>query len=88
MPYVITRMCARIGACADVCPTESIHFVDENPDWPTYYINPETCIDCGACASECPTGAIFPEEDVPEEYLDDIELNAEFYTSGPGTEFA
>jgi ferredoxin--NADP+ reductase len=88
MPYVITRMCERIGACADVCPTDSIHFVDEDQEWPTYYINPETCIDCGACASECPTGAIFPEEDVPEEYLDDIDLNADFFGKGPGAEFA
>lgn len=88
MPYVITRICERIGACADVCPTDSIHFVEEDSEWPTYYINPETCIDCGACASECPTGAIFPEEDVPEEYLDDIDQNAAFFEAGPGAEFA
>lgn len=87
MPYVITRMCTWQGICADVCPTDSIHFVEEDLDWPTYYINPETCIDCGACASECPTGAIFLEEEVPEEYLDDIDANADFFLSGPGVEF-
>ncbi len=86
MAYVITRMCTRQGACAPICPTDSIHFVDDDGDWPTYYINPDTCIDCGACAAECPTGAIFPEEDVPEEYLDDIDANAEFYASGPGAD--
>ncbi len=62
MPYVITRICERVGACVDVCPTESIHFVDDNKDWPTYYINPDTCIDCGACLSVCPIeGAILDE---------------------------
>ena len=86
MPYVITRICERVGACVEVCPTESIHFVDDNKDWPTYYINPDTCIDCGACAAECPNEAIFPEEDVPEAYQDDIKKNAKFYESGPGAE--
>jgi len=40
------------------------------------YINPEHCIDCEACVAECPVEAIFQEDDVPEEFLPDIELNA------------
>jgi hypothetical protein len=33
---------------------------------------------------ECPVDAIFPEEDVPEEYEKDIEANAAFFAEGPG----
>ena len=54
MAYVITSKCARKGACVTVCPTDSIHFVDGDGAWPTYYINPDSCIDCGACEAECP----------------------------------
>ncbi|MGC9398069.1 MAG: 4Fe-4S dicluster domain-containing protein [Anaerolineae bacterium] len=84
MAYVITDLCERAGDCVAVCPTDSIHFVDDNPEWPTYYINPDTCIDCGACYAECPNEAIFPEDEVPEEYLDDIDENIAFFTEGPG----
>ena len=84
MAYVITSMCKLAGDCVEVCPTESIHFVEDDAEWPYYYINPDTCIDCGACAAECPNEAIFSEDEVPEEHFDDIQKNADFYTSGPG----
>ncbi len=84
MAYVITQLCERAGVCADVCPTDSIHAVEGNSDWPLYYINPDTCIDCGACMAECPNEAIFPEDDVPAEYAADIEKNVAFFTKGPG----
>ncbi|MGC9356406.1 MAG: DUF362 domain-containing protein [Anaerolineae bacterium] len=86
MAYVITQLCERVGECADICPTDSIHFVEDNDEWPLYYIDPDTCIDCGACMATCPNEAIFPEDEVPEEYMDDIETNAAFYTEGPGAE--
>jgi NAD-dependent dihydropyrimidine dehydrogenase PreA subunit len=88
MAYVITPLCERAGLCVDVCPTDSIHFVDGNSDWPLYYINPETCIDCGACAAECPNEAIFMADDEPAEYADYVAINENFFLSGPGTEFA
>ena len=84
MAYVITGLCQRAGACVDVCPTDSIRFVDDDSDWPLYYINPDTCIDCGACMAECPNEAIFSEDDVPDEYADYAEINAAFFTKGPG----
>jgi len=65
MAYVITRKCERAGLCADVCPTDSIHWVDDDPEWPTYYINPDTCIECGACEAECPNEAIFTKTTCP-----------------------
>ncbi len=80
MAYVITDLCERAAACVDVCPTDSIHAVEDDPNWPTYYINPDTCISCGACAAECPNEAIFPED----EAVDFVEKNAAFYTKGPG----
>jgi len=63
MAYVITDICERAGVCVDVCPTDSIHAVEGDAAWPTYYINPDTCISCGACAAECPNEAIFDEAD-------------------------
>jgi len=38
-------------------------------EWPLLYIDPDTCIDCGACVPECPYEAIFPEEEVPFDYV-------------------
>jgi ferredoxin--NADP+ reductase len=55
--------------------------------WPWFYIDPDTCIDCGACVPECPVDAIRPEEDLKVEfpqYVASIQLNADFFTSGPG----
>ncbi len=57
MAYVITDTCISCGACAAVCPTESISEGAE-----PYEITPDTCIDCGACEAECPTGSIHPGE--------------------------
>ena len=41
------------------------------------YIHPEECIDCEACVAECPVEAIFHEDNVPEEWKNYIEMNAE-----------
>lgn len=57
MAYVISDTCISCGACAAVCPTESI-----SEGATQYEINPDTCIDCGACEAECPTGSIHPGE--------------------------
>jgi ferredoxin len=58
--------------------------VDDDADWPTYYIFPENCIECAACEAECEAEAIFFEEDVPDEYTADIQKNIDFFESGPG----
>ncbi len=84
MTYVITSKCERAELCVDVCPTDSIHAVEGDDEWPLYYINPETCIECAACETECPNEAIFFEDDVPEEYEEDIQKNADFFANGPG----
>ena len=69
MPHVITNLCLRDSGCVDVCPVECIIPGKPQEDWPWYYIDPDTCIDCGACIPECPYGAIFPEDEVPVEYI-------------------
>jgi ferredoxin len=43
------------------------------------YIDPVECIDCGACVPECPVEAIFPDDEVPEEWEHYLEINAEWY---------
>jgi len=43
------------------------------------FIDPETCIDCGLCVDECPVKAIFPEEDLPDEWQEYIQTNADYY---------
>lgn len=87
MPHIITSLCERAGLCVEVCPTDSIHAVEGNADWPQFYIDPDSCIDCGACASECPHEAIFADLDIPAEHKASIQINADFYTKGPGTQF-
>jgi ferredoxin len=85
MTHVITSLCTRKGDCVEVCPVECIVPGPKgNPDWPLFYIDPDTCIDCGACVPVCPPEAIFPEADVPPEYQEDIAKNREYFTKGPG----
>lgn len=75
MTYVIAEPCVDVvdQACVDVCPVDCIHWDGEENDR-KLYIDPEECIDCGACEPECPVEAIFPEEDVPEDWKDYTEL--------------
>ena len=78
MTHVIFDACVRDG------PVECIIPGMPEDEWPWYYIDPETCIDCGACVPECPVDAIRPEEDLPEDQAYTTELNALYFTEGPG----
>ena len=88
MTYIITEPCVGTcdTACVDVCPVDCIypaegHELDEDGKkkmieiGEQLYIHPEECIDCGACEPECPVEAIFPEDEVPEEWTNYIEIN-------------
>ena len=79
MPYVITEACigTKDKACVDVCPVDCIY---EGPE--QLFINPDECIDCGACEPECPVTAIFPEEDVPMNQKQYVQINREVF-KGP-----
>ena len=46
-------------------------------------IDPDECIDCGACVPACPVEAIFPDDEVPEEWSMYIELNARLTSDWP-----
>lgn len=76
MAFVICQPCigTKDAACVEVCPVDCIHEGEDQ-----YYINPDECIDCGACEPECPVEAIYPEDEVPEEWKDFIEKNANFF---------
>lgn len=84
MAYVIAEPCigTKDTACVNVCPVDCIHpRKDEDgfEESTQLYIDPDTCIDCGACVPECPVTAIFPLDDVPEEWRHYIEINAEHF---------
>ncbi len=86
MPHIIAEPCigTKAAACLEVCPVEAIHPTRDEEDFETeemLYIDPETCIDCGLCVDECPAKAIFPEDDLPEEWTSFIERNAAYYTN-------
>jgi NAD-dependent dihydropyrimidine dehydrogenase PreA subunit len=89
MPYVITGKCKDeiATSCIDVCPVDCIHPAEGytiegdgkekmKAAGEQLYINPEDCIECGACAAECPVEAIFPDDELPEDMLEYIEINA------------
>ena len=79
MAYIICEPC--IGTmdrgCVDVCPVDCIYEGEDQ-----LYIHPDECIDCGACEPECPVNAIYPEEDVPEEWQEYIQKNYRYF-EGP-----
>ncbi|HQE61387.1 MAG TPA: ferredoxin family protein [Candidatus Latescibacteria bacterium] len=84
MPYVMCEPCIGVKdtACVDVCPVDCIHPTKAEDAFETsemLFINPEECIECGACEPACPVAAIYPEEDVPEEWREYIDRNAEYY---------
>ncbi len=87
MAYVIAQPCVGVKdtACIAVCPMDCIH---PKPDESGFveaamlYINPAECIDCGLCAGECPVNAIFLDDDLPAEWADFVQRNAEHYKLG------
>jgi ferredoxin len=74
--HVITEPCVGVKdkACVDVCPVDCIHEGDE-----MLFIDPAECIDCGLCVPECPVDAIFFEDDVPAQWTDYTQKNADFF---------
>ena len=80
MTYVVTAPCfgCKHKDCVVGCPSESF-YEGEN----MLYIDPESCIDCDLCATVCPTNAIFIEDEVPEEWQEFIQLNAEMSKTTP-----
>lgn len=76
MPYVIAEPCVGVKdkSCVAVCPVDCIHEGEE-----MLYIDPNECIDCGLCEPECPVDAIFMEDELPDQWKDYAQKNAEFF---------
>jgi len=74
MTYVVSENCikCKYTDCVDVCPVDCFHV---GPNF--LVIDPDECIDCTLCVAECPAEAIFAEDDLPEEQLHFVALNAE-----------
>ena len=74
MAFVVTAPCfgCKYTDCVVVCPVDCFHEGEQ-----ILYIDPEECITCEYCVAECPVEAIYAEEDVPEQWKEFIQLNAE-----------
>jgi NAD-dependent dihydropyrimidine dehydrogenase PreA subunit len=79
MAYVICEPCIGVKekACVEVCPVDCIHENGSGSFPDMLFIHPDECIDCGVCTPECPVTAIFPQDDVPDEWKQYIDLNRE-----------
>jgi ferredoxin len=75
MAFVVCEPCVRCKytQCVAVCPAECFH---EGENF--LVIDPERCIDCDACLPECPAGAIYRGGEVPEKWVEYVELNERF----------
>lgn len=82
MAYVVANGCIRCKYtdCVDVCPVDDCF--REGPNF--LVIDPETCIDCSLCVPECPAEAIFAEDDVPDDQVEFVAINAELAKIWPG----
>ncbi len=81
MAYIITKLCldCKDIACTQVCPVDCIYeYSGDDPAIPKnqLLIDPDECIDCNACVPECPWEAIFAEDETPDIFNEDIEINA------------
>jgi ferredoxin len=80
MAYVVTQPCfgCKYTDCVVVCPCESFREGEQ-----MLFIDPESCVDCDACVPECPVEAIFCEDNVPPQWREFIQLNAEMSRERP-----
>lgn len=74
MTYVVMSPCVgcKDTKCVEVCPVDCFY---EGPNM--LAIHPDECIDCGLCEPECPVEAILHEDEVPNNEIPFIEINAE-----------
>ena len=84
MTFVITDPCigTKDASCVQVCPVDCIHPLPGAEDFgeaKMLYIDPAECIDCDACVPVCPVEAIFPDDKVPEQWSEYIDINARYF---------
>lgn len=80
MTFVVAENCikCKYTDCVEVCPVDCFH---EGPNF--LVIDPEECIDCTLCEPECPVQAIYPEDDLPADQQDFLQINAELSLEWP-----
>ena len=74
MAFIVTESCIKCKHtdCVEVCPVDCFY---EGPNF--LVIHPEECIDCALCEPECPVDDIFSEDELPDDQIEFIEINAE-----------
>ncbi len=80
MTFVVTDNCilCKYTDCVEVCPVDCFH---EGPNF--LVIDPDECIDCTLCEPECPAGAILADDDLSEEQMVFLDINAELSRKWP-----
>ncbi len=80
MTYVVSSICinCKHSTCVEVCPVDCFH-EGEN----MLVIDPNECIDCSLCVPECPVEAIFADDELPDDEIQMIAVNAEFALKWP-----
>ncbi len=80
MTYVVTEACikCKLMDCVEVCPVDCFH---EGPNM--LVIDPDECIDCTLCVPECPVDAIYPDDELPTDQENFLELNIELSAKWP-----
>ena len=73
MTYVVNENCigCKYTDCVEVCPVDCFY---EGPEF--LVIHPDECIDCGLCVPECPIEAIYPDDELPNNQIEFVEINA------------
>src|SRR5271155_5385766 len=76
MTYTIAEPCVDLKdkACIEECPVDCIYEGAR-----MLFIHPDECVDCGACEPVCPVEAIYYEDDVPEQWGQYTQINADFF---------
>jgi ferredoxin len=74
MAFVVTESCikCKYTDCVSVCPVDCFYEGDN-----FLVIDPDQCIDCALCEPECPINAIHADNDLPDDQVYMIDLNAD-----------
>jgi len=82
MTHVVCQPCrdCKYTDCVEFCPVPGGCFREGERQ---LYIDPAKCIDCEACVPRCPVEAIYLDEEVPEQWRDYIQKNAEMAPKCP-----
>lgn len=80
MTFVVAENCinCKHTDCVEVCPVDCFY---EGPNF--LVIHPDECIDCALCEPECPVDAIFSEDELPEDQVEFLQINADLAEQWP-----